>query len=280
MPVTASVSGVTLTNGSGVGGNNPNGGALHVALNATLTLTDSAVTDSDSQNGNGGGIYTDGNLTLNRVTVSGNEATGAAAPTNGGGIYHNSNNNPPRLLTITNSTISGNTTNGSGGGIYSAAGSLDLQSTTIAENTAGTPRSGSGLFKAGSGTVIEDSIIAATSGAACAGRGVAHDHRQQQPRADATCSVAAVGEPAPRGARRQRRSDRHARPAGRRARRSEPPARLRTAAPEPISAESLARRAEPATSARTSSVVLLRSPAVARSRRPATSCRRPWRART
>ena len=161
VPVSASVSGVTLTKGSGVGGNNPNGGAVHVAFNATLTLTDSAVTNSDSQNGNGGGIYTDGNLTLNRVTVSGNEATGAAAPTNGGGIYHNSNNDPPRLLTITNSTISGNTTNGNGGGIYSAAGSLDLQSTTIAGNTAA---SGSGLFKPGSGTVIEDTIIAATGG--------------------------------------------------------------------------------------------------------------------
>ena len=136
VPVTASVSGVTLTNGIGVGGNNPNGGGLHVAFIATLTLTDSAVTNSRHADGRGGGIYTDGNLTLNRVTVSGNQAVGAAAPANGGGIFHNSNIEQPRFVTITNSTISGNTTNGFGGGIYSAAGSLDLQSTTIAGNTA------------------------------------------------------------------------------------------------------------------------------------------------
>ncbi len=187
------MSGVTLTNGNGVGGNNANGGAVHVAAGATLTLSDSAVTNSDSQNGNGGGIYTDGTLTLNRVTVSGNQATGAAAPAHGGGIYHNSNNNPPRLLTITNSTISGNTTNGDGGGIYSVAGSLDLQSTTIAGNTA---RSGSGLFKPGSGTVIEDSIIAATGGTACAGTGVAAFIGSNNLATDATCSVAAAGDPA------------------------------------------------------------------------------------
>ena len=242
---------MTLTSGSGVGGNNPNGGALHVAFNATLTLTDSAVTNSDSQNGNGGGIYTDGNLTLNRVTVSGNEATGAAAPTNGGGIYHNSNNNPPRLLTITNSTISGNTTNGNGGGIYSAAGSLDLQSTTIAGNTAGE------RLRAVQARIRD--------------RDRRHDHRrdrryrrvrrrgrrrvqrQQQPRDRRDVLGRRGGRPAPRDARRQRRSDEHARPRVRRARRSGRPARLRTAAREPISAGSHVRRAAPATSGRTSS---------------------------
>jgi hypothetical protein len=192
VPVSASVSGLTLTNGIGVGGNNPNGGALHVAFNATLTLTDSAVTNSRSQTGAGGGIYTDGNLTLNRVTVSGNQLIGAAGPANGGGIHHSSNNDPARLVTITNSTISGNTTNGNGGGIYSANAELRLQSTTIAGNTAA---SGSGLFKPGSGTVIEDSIIAATSGTACAGAGVAAFTGSNNLATDATCSVAAVGDP-------------------------------------------------------------------------------------
>ena len=192
VPVTASVSGVTLTNGTGVGGNNPNGGALHIVFNATLTLSDSAVTNSRSQTGAGGGIYTDGTLTLNRVTVSGNQAIGAAAPANGGGIFHNSNNDPVRLLTIANSTISGNTTNGNGGGIYSVAGVLGLRSTTIAGNSAA---SGSGLFKPGSGTVIEDTIIAATSGTACAGTGVAAFTGSNNFATDATCGVATGGDP-------------------------------------------------------------------------------------
>jgi CSLREA domain-containing protein len=188
VPVTASVSGVTLTRGSGVGGNNPNGGALHVAFNATLTLTDSAVTNSRSQTGNGGGIFTDGTLTLNRATVSGNEAVGAAAPANGGGIFHSSNNDPARIVTITNSTISGNSTNGNGGGIYSAAGVLGLQSTTIAGNTAG---SGSALFKPGSGTAIQDSILAA-AGTACAGAGVAGIVGSNNMATDGSCGATAT----------------------------------------------------------------------------------------
>ena len=97
-PISVSVSGVTLTGGNGVGGNNPNGGAVHVAAGATLALSDSAVTNSDSQNGNGGGIYTDGTLQLNRVTVSGNQIDDAGGLSNGGGIYHNSND-PSRSRT-------------------------------------------------------------------------------------------------------------------------------------------------------------------------------------
>jgi hypothetical protein len=123
--------------------------------------------------------------------VSGNEANGAA-PGNGGGIYHNSNNDPARFVGITNSTISGNSTTGNGGGIFSAAGALALQSTTIAGNTAA---SGSGLFKPGSGTVIQDSIIAASSGTACAGAGVASFSGSNNLATDATCAVAAAGDP-------------------------------------------------------------------------------------
>jgi CSLREA domain-containing protein len=189
VPVTANVSGVTLTRGIGVGGNNPNGGALHVQFNATLTLTDSAVMNSRSQTGNGGGIYNDGTLNLNRVTVSGNEAVGAGAPANGGGMYLNSNNDPARFVTIVNSTISGNTTNGSGGGIYSVAGVLGLQSTTIAGNTAA---SGSALFKPGSGTSIQDSILAATTGTACAGAGIAGIVGSNNMATDATCGATAT----------------------------------------------------------------------------------------
>ena len=58
--------------------------------------------------------------------------------------------------------MSGNSTNGTGGGI-SAAGALQLQRSTIAGNTAAT----SGLPRPS--TAINDTIVAATTGAACGG---------------------------------------------------------------------------------------------------------------
>ena len=190
-PITVGVSGVTLTNGNGVGANNPNGGAVHVALGATLGLSDSAVTNSHSPQG--GGIYTDGTLlALTRVTVSGNQANGAAAPGAGGGVYHFSNGDPARFLLISNSTISGNSTNGNGGGIFSGGPSLGLQSSTIAANTA---VSGSGLFKQATGLSIQDSIIAAAGGAACAGPGLAQGVGSNNLATDGTCPVASVGDP-------------------------------------------------------------------------------------
>jgi CSLREA domain-containing protein len=182
-----SVSGVTLTNGNGVGGNNGNGGALLVLASTSLTLTDSAVTNSESQQMTGGGIRTDGILTLNRVTVSGNRANGTAGA--GGGIYQSSFADPPGSVSITNSTISGNATSGTGGGIFSG-NPLALQSTTIAANTAA---SVSGLSKTGPGTAtIQDTIIATPSGAACGGAGLTGSNNLAT---DATCAVASVADP-------------------------------------------------------------------------------------
>ena len=191
--VTASVSRVTLTNGNGSGGQVLGGGAVHVAFGTSLALIDSAVTNSSSPQG--GGIYTNGDLQLTRVTVSGNQANGAAGgpPGAGGGVYHSSNNDPVRIVVLTASTISGNSTNGTGGGINSLNGILGLQSSTVAANTAA---SGSGIFKPGSGTAIQDSIIAASSGAACAGAGVATFVGSNNLATDATCAVATVSNPA------------------------------------------------------------------------------------
>jgi hypothetical protein len=192
--ISVGVSGVTLTNGNGVGANNPNGGAVHVAQGATLTLTDSAVTDSRSQSGNGGGIYADGHLALNRVTVSNNQANTTGGIGNGGGIFHFSNNDPLRIVQIVNSTISGNVATGDGGGVYSQANILALRSTTIAGNTAGA--NGSALYKSAAGGVVEDSILAAAGGVACAGAGLGSLTGSNNLASDATCGgTAAVGNP-------------------------------------------------------------------------------------
>ena len=189
---TIAVSGMTLTAGNGVGVDPGLGGALYVGSSTTLSLTDSAVTNSSARLG--GGIYTDGNLQLSRVTVFGNQANGTVGgpPGAGGGVYHDSDNDPVRIVVISTSTISGNSTSGNGGGVFSNDGILALQSTTIADNTA---VSGSGLFKPGSGTALQDTIIAASSGAACAGAGVAQFTGSNNLATDGTCLIATAADP-------------------------------------------------------------------------------------
>ena len=102
-----SISGLTLTDGFS---STHHGGAVEVTNNGVLTLTNDAVTNSDttyaSGNLGGGGISTNGQLTLDGTTVSGNTAPAAI----GGGI-----NSAYGDLKISNSTISGNTALGGGG---------------------------------------------------------------------------------------------------------------------------------------------------------------------
>ncbi len=78
--------------------------------------------------GNGGGIFNTDTLRLTNCTLTDNSATAA-----GGGIFNTG------TLTLTNSTLTGNVAEGdsfSGGGIANAAGSIALQNTILALNTA------------------------------------------------------------------------------------------------------------------------------------------------
>ena len=72
-----------------------------------------------------------GEVTMNRVTVSNNEAV------SGGGLYVDS-----APVSLTNSTIAGNTASSEGGGIYVYTAALDLTHVTIAYN--GTTRGTTG----------------------------------------------------------------------------------------------------------------------------------------
>jgi hypothetical protein len=77
----------------------------------------------------GGGIFNNGNLTLDHVTVTGNLMATDAGDfwQGGGGIYNGDGAN----LVLVDSTVSGNTAGWSGGGIYSFFGST----TTIIRST-------------------------------------------------------------------------------------------------------------------------------------------------
>jgi hypothetical protein len=137
------VSGVTLRNGGGqgqVGGGS--GGAILVLSGfapAALTLTSSTVTGSHGTTG--GGMASNGTLTIIGSTISGNTATSGL----GGGIVITGG-----TTTLNNTTISGNAATSAaggqtqGGGIYIQGGTLNMTSVTIAGNTASLGR---GLYR-------------------------------------------------------------------------------------------------------------------------------------
>jgi CSLREA domain-containing protein len=141
--ITATISGLTITNGnvpSGFGGGIQNLGIL--------TLSNSTVSGNNAGSG-GGGIQNNGNLlTINKSTISGNMSG------SGGGIHNTS------TVTITNSTISGNmATSGNGGGIYSSF-SATITNSTIAYNSAS--GNGGGIYRVGTvnarNTIIAQNI--------------------------------------------------------------------------------------------------------------------------
>ncbi len=72
----------------------------------------------------GGGLYTQGGMTINNVTFSGNRAYG------GGGLYSSA------ALTITNSTFTGNWADNAGGGIYNDGVGTTLTHVTFTNNRA------------------------------------------------------------------------------------------------------------------------------------------------
>jgi hypothetical protein len=107
----------------------------------------------------GGGIYsTFADLTLTRVTVSGNSIPGGGDG-GGGGIYSSGN------LTLVSSTVADNQVRGGGtyrkgGGIYNAAGTLTLVSSTVADNQVGSGvyTWGGGIYNAGTTTVRSSTL--------------------------------------------------------------------------------------------------------------------------
>jgi CSLREA domain-containing protein len=162
---TATISGMTITNGNVTGVNGSGGGGAAGANGADAT---------------GGGVSNAGTLTLTNVIVSNSHVTGGAGETGtttggagghakGGGIFNSG------TLTLTNSTVNGSNSatggkggdsagapgtggNSYGGGIYSS-GTLTLTGTTVDANSttagAGGATGGSGGTAAGGGIFID-----------------------------------------------------------------------------------------------------------------------------
>jgi uncharacterized repeat protein (TIGR01451 family) len=150
------VGGITVAGGEGQGGG--------IFVNGTLTLNDSNVSGNGNAGGSGGGIFVNGALTVDNSTISNNDASGSV----GGGIANLSG-----TLTVNNSTISGNTAS-AGGGIYSV-GVLSVSNSTVSGNTAfdgfGNGYGGGIVDGAGTATVTNSTISSNTAGGALADGG-------------------------------------------------------------------------------------------------------------
>ena len=157
------------------------GGGIYVSFDGTLSLEDSTVT-ANSATDNGGGIMGDASgsskaeITVHNCEISANTASyggglnnngvlivenstiiSNTAETHGGGIRQTG------TLSLTNVTLSGNATTGSGGGIYMAGTTADLDSVTLANNTAdadGNDNGNGGGFYLASGTAeVKNTLI-------------------------------------------------------------------------------------------------------------------------
>ncbi|MEX0612181.1 MAG: choice-of-anchor Q domain-containing protein [Pirellulales bacterium] len=110
----------TISGNSALGGQQYDGGGIHMSGIGELTVTNTTIS-GNSTNGRGGGILGSSNVTVTNSTISGN-----SAGTHGGGIYGDGS--------VTDSTISGNSAGGSGGGIF--GGVITVTNSTISGNTA------------------------------------------------------------------------------------------------------------------------------------------------
>lgn len=113
------------------------GGGIQISENGSLTINTGAIVQNCYTKDNGAGIFVPKDraiVTLNGGTVTNNNAagdgTGSTAVGNGGGIYSNSN------VTINSGTISNNKAAQSGGGIDLNSLTLLMNNGTITNNTA------------------------------------------------------------------------------------------------------------------------------------------------
>jgi predicted outer membrane repeat protein len=163
---------LTILNSTVIGNRaSPDGGGIANSSNATMTLTNSVVTDNVAlysspfgNQGDGGGISNAGTLTIINSVVSNNTAGDNSNPLgpsgDGGGIYNYGS------LTIISSTISGNRVSARGAGI-SNGGALTITNSTISGNSAygthdaGVYGSGGGIY--GGGTITNSTISSNTA---------------------------------------------------------------------------------------------------------------------
>jgi CSLREA domain-containing protein len=165
----AVLAGVTVTGGSA-----PTGGAAFVPNGGQLSIYDSIV-KGNVASGRGGAIANAGNVAVWGSTLVGNRAA------SGGAIASEAGANTFVYL----STLSGNTASSAGGAI-AASGSVQVQRTTIANNTGG------GIFdEDGALHAMQGVLFSGNSGGACGGSTTARSLWSTNLSDDATCAFEA-----------------------------------------------------------------------------------------
>jgi protocatechuate 3,4-dioxygenase beta subunit len=142
------------------------GGAIYVTLGSSLTLTNSVLYGNTAAQA-GGAIYvdSDSSATLTAVTLFSNSATGATG--DGGAIYSLGQ------LTATNVTIATNNAVRSGGGLAVSAGTATLLNSTITYNTVAASGAGGGISVAPTASLTLSNSLIALNGAGTVSQDVA-----------------------------------------------------------------------------------------------------------
>ena len=160
------------------GGSTYSSGAGIYAREASVTLTDSAVS-RNSASGNGGGIYVysfTNDLTVVRSTIFDNRSEGGA----GGGIYSFAGD-----LMLVDSTVFGNSSEAGGGGIFKGNRGLSITRSTISGNTSAF--AGGGVFNSFGTAILTDSTV--TGNYSRTGGGGLHAGRESDSNPRATVDV-------------------------------------------------------------------------------------------
>jgi len=179
---------LTIRKGGGVG---IAGAGINNPIGATLTITNSTISENEAGS-NGGGIRNDGTLTMTNSTFSNNSAISGS----GGGIRN------AGALIVANSTFSNNSTSGSGGGIYNTGSyTLTVTNSTFSANQAASQ--GGGIYYGNLGTlnyantIIANSITNSLLGGDCQGNGTIGTNLNNlvENASTSTCSALLSGDP-------------------------------------------------------------------------------------
>ena len=133
---------------------------FEIHAETTATITGLTITGGKVDGASGGGVRSDGGLTLERMVLKDNATTDGS----GGGIQSLG------PLTVTNSTVSGNSAGNVGGGVAQTLGATSITNSTIGGNRAG--RFAGGLFVATTTVTIRNSTIASNRAATGLGGGI------------------------------------------------------------------------------------------------------------
>jgi len=149
-------SGVCKITGGTIGGGRTFNGD---EITAAKGVNDAIGNYCNTPNGGGGGIYTQGTLTVSNGVIKGNRSNNR-----GGGIYHNNGN----TVTLTNVTISGNSSTDSGGGVYLNVPDATLNITNGIIN-GNSSDYGGGICSLGAIIINADAIISGNTAASYGG---------------------------------------------------------------------------------------------------------------